>query len=44
MNCKDFKVSLRNEERLDVCFYGLREEKPYFRHNYTVQASELSCQ
>jgi len=29
MTCKDLKVSLRNEERLDVCFYGPREEKPY---------------
>jgi len=43
MACKDLKLSLRNEERLDMCFYGLREEKSYFRPNYTVHASELSC-
>jgi len=44
MTCKDLKASLRNVERLDMCFYGPREEKPYFHPNYTVQASELSCQ
>jgi len=36
MTCKDLKASLRNKERLDVCFYGSREEKPYFRSNYTM--------
>jgi len=44
MTSKDLKVSLRNEERLDMYFYGSREEKPYFRPNYTVQASKLLCQ
>ena len=44
MTCKDLKVSLRNDERLDVCFYGPRKEKPHFDPNYTVQASELSYQ
>ena len=39
MTCKDLKASLRNVERLDVCFYGPREEKSYFRPNYTAQAS-----
>ena len=43
MTCKDLKVSLRNEERLDVCFYELGEEKPNFCPNFTVQVSELSC-
>jgi len=28
MTSQDLKVSLRNEERLDVCFYGPREENP----------------
>ena len=41
MTCKDLKVSLKNEERLDMCFYGPREEKPYLRPSCTVQASEL---
>ena len=40
MTCKDPKVSLRNEERLDVCFYGLRKKKLYYHFNYIVQASE----
>jgi len=44
MTCKDLKASLRNVERLDACFDGPREEKSYFCPNYTVQASELSCQ
>jgi len=30
MTYKDLKVSLRNEERRDVCFYGPSEEKPHF--------------
>ena len=37
MTYKDLKVSLRNEERLDVYFYGPREEKSYFCPNYTVK-------
>ena len=44
MTCKDPKASLGNEERLDVYFYGPREEKPYFSPNYTVQASKLLYQ
>ena len=36
MTCKDLKVSLRNEERKEVCFYGQMEEKSYFCRNYTV--------
>jgi len=44
MTYKDLKASLRNKGSLDVYFYGPREEKPYFRPNYIVQASELSCQ
>jgi len=44
MAYKDHKVRLRNEERLDVCFYGPREEKPYFHPDYTVQANKLSFQ
>jgi len=44
MICKDLKASLRNEERLDVFFYELRKEKPYFCPNYTLQASELLYQ
>ena len=39
MTCKDLKVALRNEVRVDVFFYGSREGKPYFPPNYTVQAS-----
>jgi len=44
MTYKDLKASLRNEERLEVGFYGPREENPYFHTNYTVRASELSYQ
>ena len=40
ISCKDLKVRLKNEERPDVCSYGSREEKPYYRPNYIVQASE----
>jgi len=44
MTYKDLKASLRNVERLEVCFYRSRDEKLYFCPNYIVQASELSCQ
>jgi len=44
MNGKDLKVSLGDERWLNMCFYGLREEKPYLPPNYTVQASKLLCQ
>jgi len=41
---KDLKASLRDEDWLNVPFYGPREEKPYLSPNYIAQASELSCQ
>ena len=34
---KDFKVSLGDEDWLNVCFYGPREEKPYLPPNYIAK-------
>ena len=40
---KDLKVTLNDEKGWEVCFYGQRDEKPYFVI-LAIKASKLLCQ
>jgi len=43
IDCKDLKVILNDDKGQEVCFYGQREEKPYFLIS-AMKASKLFYQ
>jgi len=43
MDCKDLKISLRDEKRPNVSFYRKREETPHHPRS-AIEANRLLCQ